>query len=350
MGRAPDGDPAHLRAAVARLLDAEGPWYRYRAAPSPALLGFDARGAEGVLEGPWADFAAAAQEALEGAITRVAASALAETGAPLLCLGGGVTLNCSANGRLLASGTAPALQLFPATGDGGLAVGAALLAAADAGEPRTGPIAHASWGPEFGEATCEAALAAATGVRWRRLEDPAAQAAERLAAGEVIGWFQGRMELGPRALGNRSILADPRSAATRDRVNRIKHREPWRPLAPMVPLARAAEFFELVGESPFMLQAVQVRADARARIPAVVHVDGSARPQTVRPEQNPRLHALLEAFGARTGVPVLLDTSFNDADEPIVCTPEDAIRTLLSTGLDALVMGDFEVRGREEGA
>jgi carbamoyltransferase len=302
-----------------------------------------------VLEGPWADFAAAAQEALEAAIFRVAQSALEASGAPLLCLGGGVTLNCSANGRLLASGAVPALHLFPATGDGGLSAGAALLAAAEAGGPRPAPVVHAYQGPEYDAGACEAALREAGGVRWRRVGDPAAHAAGLLAAGEVIGWFQGGMEMGPRALGNRSILADPRQEATRDRVNRIKNREPWRPLAPVVPAGRAAEFFELRGESPFMLQAVQVRSEARARIPAVVHVDGSARPQTVAAGQNPRLHALLEAFGARTGVPVLLNTSFNDADEPIVCTPGDAIRTFLRTGLDALLLGDFEVRRADGG-
>ena len=162
-----------------------------------------------------------------------------------------------------------------------------------------------------------------------------------LANGNVIGWFQGRMEFGPRALGNRSILADPRSVAMRDLVNRVKGREHWRPLAPSVLAHRASDYFELEGESPFMLFAAQVRPERRAEVPAIVHADGSARPQTVSVQQNPRYHALLSAFERRTGVPILLNTSFNGAWEPIVATPAEAVSTFVACGLDALVIGDY---------
>ncbi len=160
----------------------------------------------------------------------------------------------------------------------------------------------------------------------------------------MIGWFQGRMELGPRALGNRSILADPRTVEMRDRVNRVKTRESWRPLAPVILAEHASEYFDMEAPSPFMLFAVQVRLEKRSLVPAIVHVDGSARPQTVTQEQNTRLHQLLTAFKQRSGVPILMNTSFNDAGEPIVCTPQDAIRSALKMRLDVLVLGDWIVR------
>jgi carbamoyltransferase len=181
-------------------------------------------------------------------------------------------------------------------------------------------------------------------VRVTRSVDVAADVAVLLANGEIVGWFQGRMEMGPRALGNRSILADPRTVAMRDRVNHVKRRELWRPLAPVVTAERANEYFDLREPSPFMLFAAQVRPEVRDRVPAIVHVDGSARPQTVLRGQNERLHSLLREFERRTGVPVLLNTSFNDAGEPIVCTPTDAIRTFLATGMDVLVLEDLIVR------
>jgi carbamoyltransferase len=193
----------------------------------------------------------------------------------------------------------------------------------------------------------ETALAAEPAITFEHSSRVAEEVADRLAAGQVIGWFQGRMELGPRALGNRSILASPRSTEIRDRVNRLKGREQWRPLAPSVLAERAGHYFELSGESPFMLFATKVRADVRHEVPAVVHIDGSARPQTVRRDENPALHGLLEAFENRTGLPLVLNTSFNAAGEPIVCTPADAIRTFLATGLDALACGEFIVQRRD---
>jgi carbamoyltransferase len=308
--------------------------------PSETLLGFPARATESPTDAPYADFAAAVQAQVERSIELVATSARSDAGTPALCLGGGVALNCSANGKLRAAAGAP-LEVYAAAGDAGLSIGAALLAARDLGDRPREPLDHAYLGPSFDARAIEAALRERpelTVIRSPRVVD---DVAERLAAGDVVGWFQGRMELGPRALGNRSILADPRDIATRDRVNRLKGRERWRPLAPSVLADRAGEFFELHGESPFMLLAAQVRDSARARIPAVVHVDGTARPQTVRRSANPRFYDLLRAFEQLTGLPMLLNTSFNAAGEPIVCNPSDAVRSFLAMGLDALVLGEF---------
>jgi carbamoyltransferase len=202
----------------------------------------------------------------------------------------------------------------------------------------------AALGRAYGEAEIEEALAPARVrllTRREKREDILEAAAERLARGQVLGWFQGRSEFGPRALGHRSILADPRDPAMKDLVNaRVKHRQGFRPFAPSVPAERAAEFFELEAESPFMLLVSRVRPEARSRIPSVVHVDGTARLHTVRREVEPRFHALLTAFGRRTGVPVLLNTSFNVRGEPIVETPADAVECFLLTRLDALVIDD----------
>jgi carbamoyltransferase len=252
-----------------------------------------------------------------------------------------VSLNCSSNGALLTSGITNSLSLFPAAGDNGLPVGAALMAAFEAGEYRPQRISQAYVGPEFTDDECERTLArySGEGISFTRAADVARDTAKLLASGAVVGWFQGRMELGPRALGNRSILADPRSTETRDRVNRIKRRELWRPLAPSVLAERAGEYFDLGGSSPFMLLAVPVRSEKRAIVPAITHVDGSARPQTVTREQNRRYHDLIAAFERETAIPMVLNTSFNDASEPIVCTPDDAVRTFLASDLDALVLG-----------
>ena len=258
-----------------------------------------------------------------------------------------MALNCAANGRLLAGGDFAPVWAFAASGDAGLGIGAALLAAAEAKELAPKRLDRADLGPEFDAKTVEAALSAERAITFERSSRVAEEVAERLAEGQIVGWFQGRMELGPRALGNRSILASPRTREIRDRVNRLKGREHWRPLAPSVLAERARDYFHLSGESPFMLFAANVRAEVRHEVPAIVHVDGSARPQTVRRDQNPALHSLIAAFERRTGVPLVLNTSFNAAGEPIVCTPTDAIRTFLATGLDALVCGDFIVRTRD---
>lgn len=348
MGLASYGDGSVLDPAVRGLLDMEGEsWYRYRTAPNVRALGFaPRRSGEDALRTPYPDFAAACQLALQRAVMRVARSALQATQCGFLCLGGGVALNCSANGALLRSGLADTTWVFPATGDAGLSVGAALLCAEKMGELVREALTHAYWGPEFGPPECEAAVRRRGDLACRRSDAIGDEVAGYLAAGEIVGWFRGRMELGPRALGNRSILADPRTPATRDRVNRLKGRESWRPLAPVVPTGQAADFFDLPCPSPFMLFACPVRPEKRHLVSGVVHVDGTARPQTVTRHQNPALHDLLEHFGRRTGIPVLTNTSFNAAGEPMVCTPDDAVKSFLSMGLDALVLGDLVVRRR----
>lgn len=263
-----------------------------------------------------------------------------------LCLAGGVALNCVANSRVLQRG--PFRQLFvpPAAGDAGGALGAAALAARQL-EPRRRMrmLDHAYVGPEFGDDEIAAAFAAgASGVKDYRGEESALLSAttDRLAAGAVVGWFQGRMEFGPRALGARSILADPRVEGMRDRINQaVKKRESFRPFAPAVVSERANEFFAIDHESPFMLEVFDVRCPAL--LPAVTHVDGSARVQTVTSAANPRFHRLLEEFGRRTGCPVLVNTSFNIRDEPIVCTPYEALLCFLRSEMDCVVIEDFLV-------
>jgi carbamoyltransferase len=252
-------------------------------------------------------------------------------------------MNCSANGKLFAAGIADDMWLFPASGDGGLSVGAALLAARDLGEYQQIRLESPYWGPSFDDAECEAALHEMQ-LTFARSSALSNEVASMLAAGDVVGWFQGRMELGPRALGNRSILADPRTVAMRDKANRIKRRESWRPLAPSILSERTRGWFALTPPNAFMLFAVQATAQTRERAPAIVHVDGSARPQPVTRELNPRYYDLLAEFERLTGVPILLNTSFNAAGEPIVCSPRDAVKTFLSTDLDALVLGPFIAR------
>jgi carbamoyltransferase len=291
------------------------------------------------------DLAAAVQRVLEDALLNVARAARRDTGAATLCLAGGVGLNSVANLRLLTEAGYDDLFVQPHAGDGGLAVGNALLAAQQVAPdvPRH-PMRHAYLGRTYGPDEVRAALDVAEGVTWTEPDDVVAVAADLLANGAIIGWCQGGSEWGPRALGNRSILADPRGRDTKHRLDtEVKFREPFRPYAPVVLADRAAEWFEIDRPTPYMLLVVPVIEDKRDVIPAVVHVDGTARLQTVDDDANPRLAALLRAFEARTGVPVLLNTSFNVNKEPIVETPADAVRTLLASALDALVVGDFLV-------
>ncbi len=351
MGLAPYGNPQGFAPRLATLLDMSNScWFQYRRPPSLELLGFPRRNGEQIVKPPYTDFAAACQAALECAFRRIAVSALRDARSGNLCLSGGVALNCSCNGALLESGLAPSIWVFPASGDGGLSVGAALLCAAEANELRRSPLDHAYLGPDFSAEACEAALKRHNELAFHKTADVSSEVARLLADGKVVGWFQGRMELGPRALGNRSVLADPRPVEMRDRVNRLKGRELWRPLAPSVLAERASEFFTLRAPSPFMLFAASVRPEKRPLVPAIVHVDGSARPQTVTREQNPVFYDLLSAFGRLTGIPLVLNTSFNAAGEPIVCTPEDAIKSFLKMSLDVLVLGEYVVRRKEEEA
>jgi carbamoyltransferase len=260
-------------------------------------------------------------------------------------MAGGVALNCVANSRLLRDGPFDQLFVQPAASDAGGCLGAAALAHVRlTGErPAQGRLTHMYWGPAT-PADDIAALLAATplgALDYRGRSEALLEATvDRLAAGKVVGWFQGRMELGPRALGARSILADPRESQMRDRINAlVKMREGFRPFAPAVLAPQAREHFAIDHPSPFMLETCQVVSPFE--LPAVTHVDGSARLQTVDPQSSPRFAALLSRFADRTGCPVLLNTSFNLRGEPIVCTPEDALLCFVRSQIDVLVLGDF---------
>ena len=294
------------------------------------------------------DLARSVQDVTEEIVLRMARSAHKLTGSHYLCMAGGVALNAVANGRVKREGPFDEIWIQPAAGDAGGAIGAALLASHEwTGAPRVPNPNDSMQGAYLGPSYDALELATAfdrLGAHTERLNEAALidRTADLLAAGKVMAWFDGRMEFGPRSLGARSILADPRNPGMQSAVNlKIKFRESFRPFAPSVPAERASEYFDLEGESPYMLQVAPVAAAYRLRIPAVTHVDGSARPQTVTAERAPRFHALLHAFESRTGVPVLINTSFNVRGEPIVCTPEDAYACFMQTNIDYLVMPPF---------
>lgn len=324
------------------------------------LFGGPRRDPESALTQRDMDLARSVQVVIEDAMLRLARQAHAVTGETRLCLAGGVALNCVANGRLLRESPFDDIWIQPAAGDAGGALGSALAAwHGYHDQPRTPTLPDAMsgsyLGPAFEEDECLAFLKK-KGVPFERMHNRSDRVAELLAGSAVVGWFQGRMEFGPRALGNRSILADPRGREVQKRVNvKIKFRESFRPFAPSVLAERAPDFFDLDAPSPYMLLVAGVR-DAviegegldrlqhiQSAIPAVTHVDGSARIQTVSAEGNPAYHDLLTAFEARTGCPVLVNTSFNVRGEPIVCTPEDAYRCFRDTHMDALVLGHYLV-------
>ena len=256
----------------------------------------------------------------------------------------GVALNSKANGKIQASGIVDNIFVQPAASDDGVALGAVFAPYLDGGgRLPMKPLRHAYLGPEFSDAEIEKALRTYK-LRATKLNDIAATTAELLANGKIIGWFQGRMEFGPRALGHRSILADPRDPEMNAKVNNaVKFREWWRPFAPSMLKEVAAEYLEHACDSPFMILTNPVRPEKRSIIPSVTHVDGSARPQTVEKEINPLYWNLINEFGKRTGVPVIMNTSFNLRGEAIVNTPTDAIRTFFSSGMDALVIGPYLV-------
>lgn len=265
-----------------------------------------------------------------------------ETGAENLCFAGGVALNCVLNAQIRDAGIFKNIWVQPASGDSGTALGAALWTDASLrnSTEKTFKMDHAYWGPEYKDEEIEAFLKW-TKTSYRRLENVAEETAALLAENKIIGWFQGRMEFGPRALGSRSILASPISADMQAKLNEVKDREDFRPVAPVVMEEHAAEWFEGAQRSPFMLFVYEVKEDKKNRIPAVTHVDGTARIQTVNREQHTRYYDLLDAFYKKTGVPVLINTSFNTLGKPIVCTPRDAIECFWSSPFDALVIGSF---------
>lgn len=294
------------------------------------------------------DVAASFQLVLEEAVLAMAGTLRRESDARHLVMAGGVALNSVANGRVLREAGFDDLYVMPAAGDAGTAIGAAFVSL----ERATGERCHyvhddPYLGTEYDDESIEEAFLRAK-MPCRRSADVVAETAGWLAEGRIVAWFQGRMEIGPRALGNRSILADPTRMDMKAKLNaEVKHREAFRPFAPMVPEESASDWFDIDTPSPFMLKVCQVCDEKRDAIPAVTHVDGSARLQTVNASANPRLHALLRQFESLTGCPIVLNTSFNVMGEPVCESPADALRCALGTGIDVLVIGDYVLDKQE---
>lgn len=298
----------------------------------------------GELTPHYCNVAATLQAVLEDAMLSMAKHLHDLTGQEALCMAGGVALNSVANGRILRETPFRDLFIQPAAGDGGTSLGvAAYIYNTVLGHPRTFVLENAYLGPGFSDEEIEAFLRSQGADYMRYDRDQLVKAvAQLIADDQIVGWFQGRMEFGPRALGNRSILANPCNAAMKDILNaRVKHRESFRPFAPSVPLDDMATYFDWDYPSPFMLLVCDVRPQMRPVIPAITHVDGTARLQTVTRDENPLYYDLIKEVGRRTGVPVVLNTSFNIRGEPIVCTPQEAYACFASTDMDYLALGSY---------
>jgi carbamoyltransferase len=298
------------------------------------------------------DLAFALQAVTEDAVLHIVRDLATRTQSRNLCLSGGVALNCVANARILRDTPFERVWVPPCASDTGAPIGSTLYQYHQVlGHKRQFEMTHAFYGMEYSDAEIRRALDAA-GLAYRRMTeaDLIAEVARNLADQKIVGWFQGRFEMGPRALGNRSILSDSRSLAIKDLINaRVKHREAFRPFAPAVLIERAHEYFELDQPDPFMTLAPRVRPEKVKVIPAAVHVDGTGRIQTVARQDNPRYYAVIEAFDKLTGVPVILNTSFN-RQEPVVSRPEEAISCYLRTDMDVLVLGDYYITDRNPDA
>ncbi len=359
MGLAPYGEPKYvdqmrklitIRADGSFALDMSYFTYAYGQRMTgrkiETLFGQPTRKAESPLTQFHKDVARSLQEITDEIMLKISAEAKRLTGSPNLCLAGGVALNCVANGKILRTGMFERIFIQPASGDAGGALGAAAAAwHLEFKGKRMPRMEHAYWGNAYADAEIQKALNEA-GLPYEHLDELALlENVSHLLEGEnVIGWFQGRMEYGPRSLGNRSIIADARNKENWQKVNlKIKFRESFRPFAPTVLEEKASEWFDLDRESPYMLLVADTRKDKRDMIPAVTHVDGSARIQTIRRDQNPLYHDLISAFAKRTGCPVIINTSFNVRGEPIVESPKDAINCFLHTHMDYLVLGHFLV-------
>ncbi len=390
MGLAPYGEPTYAQTILDHLIDLKPDgsfrlnldYFNYCTGLTMTnrrfddLFGGPPRKAEDRLTQREMDLAASIQAVIEEAVLRMTRALAAETGAKNLCLAGGVALNCVANGKVLRDGAFDALWVQPAAGDAGGALGAALSAYHGFhGRPRQlngalDAMAGSYLGPTYAQPDIERRLSEA-GAQFRVVDDDAliAETADALVEGKAVGWFQGRMEFGPRALGARSILGDPRSPTMQKVLNlKVKYRESFRPFAPSVLREDVADWFELDGDSPYMLLVADVCHERRremtaseqalfgidklnvprSEVPAVTHVDYSARIQTVHRETNPRYHALLSAFKAKTGCPLLVNTSFNVRGEPIVCTPEDAFRCFMGTEIEVLAVGNCILRKEDQ--
>ncbi|MFC4564327.1 carbamoyltransferase [Nocardiopsis mangrovi] len=297
--------------------------------------------AEQVCRDPYPHVAAAAQLRLEDTIVRLVDSLFrGHRGPRRLAMAGGVALNCKANGELQRRSGIDTLYVQPQAGDAGTALGAAYYAHYRASGSRPEALEHAYWGPEYSSSEVTALLDHRK-LSYRRVSAPWETAADLLARGQIVGWFQGRAECGPRALGNRSILAHPGDPGTRDRINRVvKDRETWRPFAASILGERRTDYLAADTESPFMLLTIPLTERGLAELPAAAHVDGTTRPQTVSQQANPRYHSLIRAFEQRTGTGAVLNTSLNVKGEPIANSPAHALDTFHSTALDALVIGD----------
>jgi len=290
------------------------------------------------------NLAASAQAKLEQVLVHLAQIALRVSNSTNLMFSGGVALNCSVNEKLLRETSAKELFLFPACGDAGAAVGAALELAHYLGVSSKTSFEAPFLGPAFNDASVVKVLNEYS-IPYSECHNPAQKAAEFLFDNQIVAWFQGRMEIGPRALGHRSILANPQTSQTRDRVNQYaKRRELWRPLAPVL---RKEDTSSCLGEdiaSPYMLRAISVPQETQVRIPATIHIDGTARLQTVVEKTDPLFYELISTFATNSNIPAVLNTSFNDDAEPIVCSPHDAIRTFISTGIDVLIINNYVIK------
>ncbi len=304
------------------------------------LFGPPAKNGESVQWPPYPDIAFAAQDALERALSNVVRRAIRLTGKRNICLAGGVALNCKANGVILDSGMVDDVFVFPAASDGGATVGAALEVARILGDKVGWRMEQANYGPEYSEEEIEEVLRTLR-LPFEKCDDIAGTVGELVAQGRIVGWFQGKAELGPRALGARSIVADPRSTDTRDRANAIKGRERWRPLCPSILNEAKGEYFVNAREAPFMTISFQVREQKKKEVAGVVHVDASTRPQTVKKEISSLYWRMIKSFEEKTGIPMVTNTSFNLTGEPLVNSPLDAIRDFYTSGLEALAMGPF---------
>jgi carbamoyltransferase len=314
----------------------------------PKKLGAPARHPDEPLEQRHRDMAASLQARLEEVYLGMLNKLATKTGAKAVCLAGGVAFNCVANGKIFDATPFEQVYVHPAAGDAGLSVGAAFHVWHQMlGKPRSFVMNHAYWGPEYSAEEVRAAVQASpvsqNGFSISELpeEELIRRTAIIIADGKILGWYQGRAEWGPRALGNRSIVADARRPEMKEILNRrIKHREIFRPFAPSILAEKTAQWFEKAYPSPFMTLAYSVKPEKRDQIPAPTHVDGTGRLQTVTKDANPRYYALIIEFERQTGVPVVLNTSFND-NEPIVCRPQEALDCFLRTQMDALVLGNY---------
>jgi carbamoyltransferase len=314
------------------------------------LLGLPPRQGKHALEEIHEDLAFETQHALESHVLRLLEHFRQTTGLENLCIGGGVALNVKLNSKIHQSGLFEDLFIFPIPSDSGTGIGAGIGIYNELTGKRPAPLKHVYLGPSFTDVQIEAQLKSC-GLAYRRPENLEEETADLLASGKVLGWFQAALEGGPRALGARSILADPRNVTARDRVNSaIKFREYWRPFCPSLTVESAGRFMKRAAAAPVMIRAFEATEEASRSVPGVVHIDNTMRVQTVDSESNPRYYRLLKAFERKAGVPVLLNTSFNIKGEPIVCSPRDALRTFWSTGIDCLVIGSFIVEKPESPA